>query len=98
MLSDSEDSEIFIPTNKDIFERGKTLQKILQEIYRYKVPNFYSIARSIRDGYTPRMKHSLIEKIILESIDNVLTKYRTKTRIVYDQYLLFGKAGWKENP
>lgn len=44
------------------------------------------------------MKHSLIEKIILESIDNILTKYRTKTCIVYDQYLLFGKAGWKENP
>ena len=98
VLPESEDSEIFIPTNKDIIERGKTLEKILQEIYRYKVPNFYSIARSIRDGYTPRMKHSLIEKTILKSIENILAKYKTKTRIVYDQYLLFGKAGWKGNP
>lgn len=95
-FSESEDSEIFHPTNKDIIERGKTLEKILQEIYRCKVPNLYSIARSIRDGYTPRMKHSLIEETILESIENIIVKYKTKTPIVCDQYFCLVRLDGKE--
>ena len=72
------------------------MAKILQEIYRYKIPNFYSITRSIRDGYTPRMKHSLIEKTILESIENIIAKYKTKTPIVYDQYFCLVRLDGKE--
>ena len=87
-------NQIYVSSKNEITERGKTLTKILRTIYQYKTPSLYTISRSLRDGYTPRHQQRFIEETILESINSVLDKYKAKSNVIYDQYLLFGKEGW----
>lgn len=87
-------NQIYVSSKNEITERGKSLTNILRTLYQYKTPSLYTISRSLRDGYTPRHQQRFIEEIILESITIVLDKYKAKSNVIYDKYLLFGKEGW----
>lgn len=88
-------NQIHVPSKKEILERGEMLTQILCKIYEYKRPSFYTVARSLRDGYTPREEQQFIEETIFNSLVHVLEKYSKVPNIVYDKFLLFGKNGWE---
>ena len=88
-------NQIHVPSKNEVLKRGKMLTKVLCKIYESERPSFYTVARSLRDGYTPREEQQFIEETIINSLVHVLEKYNKAPNIVYDRFLLFGKNGWK---
>ena len=86
--------EFFVGSNAQIEERARNLQNILQHIQKDTQPKFYTVARSLRDGYVARDQQSFIERNIMKSIDRCERGYGRFRRTVYDPFLSFGKTGW----
>lgn len=78
-----------IPTQKEVDSRSIILKGILKRI-RHPV-GLVTMARSVRDGYTPRKYFEQIEKDILASLRDIFDK---NLDVVYDKDLLGGKQGW----
>ena len=88
-------NQIHAPSKKEILKKGEILTQVLCKIYEYEMPSFYTVARSLRDGYTPREEQQYIEETIFNSLVHVLEKYNKTPNVVYDRFLLFGKNGWE---
>lgn len=87
-------NQIYIGSSDEVKTRGKQLVNMLNFIYNHTQPRFFTIARSLRDGYTPRRQQRYIESVILKSLDEVFEKHGQVKRVVYDPYLVFGSEGW----
>ena len=87
-------NQIYVGAKDEVKQRGENLVDILNLICNYTQPRFYTIARSLRDGYTPRNQQRYIEKIVLESLDKVISRQGKQKRLIYDSELVFGKEGW----
>jgi len=68
----------------------------LEHIFSRVKPSFFTIARSLRDGYTPRKQQTFIEKHLKRRLAEISQKNRLKERFIYDEHLVFGKNGWKD--
>ncbi|XP_052780853.1 uncharacterized protein LOC128217624 [Mya arenaria] len=78
------------PTEKEITRRTIFLRSILRNIMK-KSPGFVTIARSVRDGYTPRENFERIERDVLTALNTTSSR---RLNIYYDKELLGGKPGW----
>ena len=87
-------NQIFVDTDAGINNRAHNLTSLLDYIFVKAKPGLFTIARSLRDGFTPRKQQQTIELVILNSIRQVLHKRHLSARIIYDKYLVFGKKGW----
>jgi len=87
-------NQIYTSDVKEIETRGEKLTDILSFVGNHSIPQMFTVCRSLRDGYTPRYLQNIIEKRILTSISTSLAKFGKKPKIIYDPYLLNGKAGW----
>ena len=88
-------NQIFVDSPKGIVDRTKQLSGVLEYIFKRAKPSFFTIARSLRDGYTPRKHQTFIEKHLKKSLQNVTQKYKLKEKFIYDNYLVFGDKGWE---
>jgi len=95
LFPDDELNQFYTSDIKEIEERGDKLTDILSFISSHSLPQIFTLCRSLRDGYTPRYLQTIIEKRILTSIQTALNKFDKAPTVVYDDYLLNGKAGWK---
>ena len=86
--------EFYIGSEADLRKRGEKLVDILQHIRQTVHPRFYTIARSLRDGYVVRDQQREIEKWILRGIDKVELNSGRRRKTIYDPFLVFGKKGW----
>lgn len=89
-------NQIHISNHTEIIKRGEQLELMLDFIYQHKEPHFFTIARSLRDGYTPRFQQRFIEETVLKAVTHSIRKHGKTERIIYDKYLVFGKKGWVE--
>ena len=87
-------NQIYVGAKEEVIQRGENLVDILNLISNHTQPRFYTIARSLRDGYTPRSQQNYIEKIVLESLDKVISRQGKQKRLIYDSELVLGKKGW----
>ncbi|WAQ96552.1 LOW QUALITY PROTEIN: INVO-like protein [Mya arenaria] len=87
-----EDSMVLVhrPTEKEITRRTIFLRSILRNIMK-KTPGFVTIARSVRDGYTPRENFEQIERDVLTALNTTSSQ---RLNVIYDKELLGGKPGW----
>lgn len=84
-------------SSKDaILKRGQNLQEILHFLYQSSAPRFFTVSRSLRDGYTPRDQQQYIERMVLGSIIRAIQSSGRRKRVVYDSHLSFGKKGWED--
>ena len=88
-------NQIYVSSSDTIVKRAMRLRKILRQINYHEPPKLCTIARSLRDGYTPRDQQNFIEKTLLDVITKEFKIYKLTPNIIYDKYLLFGKKGWK---
>lgn len=86
-------NEIHIHKTKDIEKKGRRLSRILLYLTRHSELKLFTIARSLRDGYTPRKQQRFIEKQLLDVLGNALEKVGKKMHVVYDHYLVSGDFG-----
>ncbi|XP_066910767.1 uncharacterized protein [Clytia hemisphaerica] len=86
--------EFHIGTEADLYKRGEKLSDILQYIRQTVRPRFYTIARSLRDGYVVRDQQREIEKLVMRAIDKVELNTGRRRKTIYDPFLLFGRKGW----
>jgi len=86
--------DFFVGSAKEVEMRAGNLRNILQHIHKSTRPRFYTVARSLRDGYVPRDQQSFIERNIMQSIDRCERGIGRFRRTVYDPFLSFGKMGW----
>ncbi|KAK4470234.1 hypothetical protein MN116_005808 [Schistosoma mekongi] len=83
--------EEFVPTSDDLLKLGVQFTQILLSL-PYQ-PNIISIARSSRDGYTPRWLQYDIETMILNILKTVFNL--TDDNIIYTKHLAGDKRqGW----
>ncbi|XP_065661104.1 uncharacterized protein LOC101241753 isoform X5 [Hydra vulgaris] len=87
-------NQIYAGSNQEIEQRGKRLTSILKKINSRGILKFVSVARSLRDGYTPRRQQRAIENVIKRSLEETALVCNKKIKIKYDKHLLFGKKGW----
>ena len=81
-----------LPTGKmEIQDRSMKLFRLFHTV-RFK-PRVVSIARSVRDGYTPRGSFRRIERDLLYILRTVYPQISEPT-IIYDPNLLGGRHGW----
>lgn len=78
----------FNPTAGDIKKRSGILRDIIQNMRQYS-PQFVTLCRSVRDGYTPRQFFSTIENEILTTLEKTFRN----VNLTYDRDLLDGKEG-----
>jgi len=78
------------PTEKETAQRTVKLTEILES---FKTANIQlvTLARSMRDGYTPRNQFQRIEQDIIRAVRQGSAK---QLRLYYDEDLLGGKVGW----
>lgn len=88
-------NQIFVDSLEGILNRTKQLSGMLEYIFKKVKPSFFTIARSLRDGYTPRKQQNFIEENLKKSLRELARKHKVKERFIYDEYLSFGKKGWK---
>ena len=82
-------------TNTEIDNRAKKLGNLLEtSMNQIGQPQLITIARSIRDGYTPREFFGKIETNILNTLNNVFNAKSIPLYHVFDENLLFGMRGW----
>ncbi|KAH8870440.1 UPF0489 C5orf22 [Schistosoma japonicum] len=83
--------EEFVPTSEDLLKLAVQFSQVLLSLpYR---PNIISIARSSRDGYTPRWLQYDIETMILNILKKVFNL--TEDNIIYTKHLAGDKhQGW----
>ncbi|XP_055878052.1 uncharacterized protein LOC106072836 [Biomphalaria glabrata] len=81
------------PSTTEIFSQNVTLRRILSSVFRK--PDIITLCRSVRDGYTPKQLHTVIEKNILKTISNA---YRSADieKVHFDNNLLGGRTGWHQ--
>ena len=86
--------EIFSSTHTPTISSINTSMDILRRILtvRMSAPSLITIARSVRDGYTPRQLHTHIEGGLLNVIRDVYNHTST-LQVVYDPNLMGGKRG-----
>ena len=77
------------PTVSENRKRSRTLQTILNSIPNF-LPKVITVARSVRDGYTPKVYFEDIEKDVL----SILKSRFNDISIHYDMDLLGGVNGW----
>ncbi|XP_047132395.1 uncharacterized protein LOC101241753 isoform X3 [Hydra vulgaris] len=87
-------NQIYVGSNQEIEQRGKRLTSILKKVNSRGILKFVSVARSLRDGYTPRHQQRTIENVIQKSLEETALVCNKKIKIKYDKHLLFGKKGW----
>ena len=85
---------IYVGSNEEIKRRGKRLTNVISHLMMYAKLKFVTIARSLRDGYTPRDQQRLIERTVIESLRNASKHHGKTIRVVYDEQQLFGPEGW----
>ena len=78
------------PSDKEIVRRTIVLRNILEKVMKKK-PRLVTVARSVRDGYTPRESFERIEQDIFTALN---TTSKGRVRFHYDKELLGGKPGW----
>lgn len=77
--------------NSDEIEaRAERLQFFLKDLSKVASPGVVTIARSARDGFSQRIENSLIESLLLRSLDSVFGR----VGVLYDDNLLGGPGGW----
>ncbi|ELU01312.1 hypothetical protein CAPTEDRAFT_215860 [Capitella teleta] len=81
------------PSEREITHRQHILKDILRQIDAISRPKLVTIARSVRDGFTPRNLSSLIEESVLKAL--APSDIDSEFRVVYDRNLLAGAPGWK---
>ena len=87
-------NQIHLTSDDEINENGHKIKNLLKMILS-KIPiKFVSIARSLRDGYTPRKYQRLIEKVLMRSLEQAFGSFEKKPKVKYDRHLAFGKDGW----
>lgn len=96
IFPDDKLNEFHVSTKDAIHKRGKLLEEILHYIHKSSAPKFFTVSRSLRDGYTPRDQQQYIERMVLGSVGRAIQTSGNRRRIVYDSHLSFGKEGWKE--
>ena len=85
---------IHVASHQEIVQVGESLTSILKKINSKGRIQFVSIARSLRDGYTPRHQQREIEKTVLKSLEETAQVFNKKIKVKYDKHLVFGKEGW----
>ena len=81
------------PDNVDIVSQKNALRNIFSSIFR--TPDLISVCRSVRDGYTPKEKFTLIESAVLSTVSAVYPSVNL-TSIHFDSNLLGGSLGWPD--
>lgn len=82
----------FTPTTEEIRKRESRLARILARINKVAPPGVITVARSVKDGYTPRQLAAKVEKAVLGAIDTTIDYAVTH----YDAYLWGGVKGWQD--
>lgn len=85
---------VYSPSKKDISEKTKVLQNIFYSM-KSKSVKLVTIARSLRDGYTPRRYGKQIEDNIISSLNKT---FDNSCVVHYDNGLLGGIKGWLSRP
>lgn len=79
-----------IPSKADIGRRAVVLKGILKKLSTRK-PGIVTVARSVRDGYTPRNHFAQIERYVLTALNSSMGR---PLHVHYDEDLLGGKRGF----
>ncbi|XP_052268211.1 UPF0489 protein C5orf22 homolog [Dreissena polymorpha] len=75
---------------KEVRRRTIFLKHMLRNVMKRK-PGLITVARSVRDGYTPRELFEQIEESVLRTLNATSDR---PLRVHYDSELLGGKGGW----
>lgn len=75
---------------KEVRRRTIFLKHMLKNVMKRK-PGLITVARSVRDGYTPRELFEQIEESVLRTLNATSDR---PLRVHYDSELLGGKGGW----
>ncbi|CAL1541924.1 unnamed protein product [Lymnaea stagnalis] len=82
-----------LPSEVEITTQTVSLRKIITAVF--KKPDLVTICRSVRDGYTPKQFHQVIESNILTSISHIYRSAHVENAH-YDTNLLGGRLGWAQ--
>ena len=80
------------PSEHEIESRIELLSRIISSVTKANKPNLVTVARSVRDGYTPRLLAMTIEDGLISMLQSVYGSWIVN----YDDDLLGGKDGWNE--
>lgn len=78
------------PTKGEVSRRAALLKGMFRKLSSHKL-DLVTVARSFRDGFTPRMHFEQIEKSILWALNTTMGR---PVHLHYDKDLLGGKRGW----
>ena len=78
------------PNATEISQRGKLLKNLLSSKHA-PVPKVVTVARSVRDGYTPKKYFHRIELLTLNAVVN---SGKGSYDVYFDEDLLGGRNGW----
>nr|KAG5707701.1 hypothetical protein BaRGS_003276 [Batillaria attramentaria] len=81
------------PDDEEITLRSENLRALLRSAPF--TPGLVTVARSVRDGYTPRQHFRRIENDIVSILNDTFVE-RTKGSVMYDPGLLGGRPGWPD--
>ena len=82
---------IHSPGSEEVDLRGRLLKRMFRGNYFVR-PKLVTVARSMRDGYTPKQYFYEIEHLVLDALKSSMPK--TALNVHYDKDLLGGKTGW----
>ena len=81
----------------NVIHRAGKLENFMEKLGELDIKfQIITMARSIRDGYTPRSTFQLIERTLITMLHRSLAKHGIGVEEEYDGNLLFGRSGWVE--
>ena len=86
-------NQIYVGSIDDVIKRGLRMRNILTHLIFHVELKLVTIARSLRDGYTPRDQQRLIERTVLKNLNESLLKFGKRPKVIYDEQR-FGREGW----
>jgi hypothetical protein len=83
---------LHVPSEREVTHRQHILKDVLHQINAISKPKLVTLARSVRDGFTPRNLSGVMERNILQAL--APTNMDSMYNVIYDKNLLGGIAGW----